>query len=122
MTLFETLGGETALRAIIEDFVDRLFDDLMIGFFFRKADRERVKRFEYEHAAEWLGAGQAYGGRSLAQAHAAHPIRTGHFGRRLQILREVLAKHRVPEDIAKGWIAHQESLRSEVMGQKPKLC
>ena len=55
-TLFEDLGGEPALRPIIDRFVDRVFDDVMIGFFFRNARRERIKQKEYEFAAQHLGA------------------------------------------------------------------
>ena len=84
-TLFEQLGGETALRAIIERFVDRLFDDLMIGYLFRAADRERVKAKEYEFAARHLGAPVPYTGRPIAEAHRAHRITGGQFMRRLQI-------------------------------------
>src|ERR1043165_3929965 len=36
-SLFEKLGGEARLRAIIDVFIDRVFEDRMIGFFFRKA-------------------------------------------------------------------------------------
>ena len=35
-SLFEKLGGESGLRAIINTFIDRVFEDRMIGFFFRK--------------------------------------------------------------------------------------
>ena len=65
MSNFEELGGEPKLRAIVDDFVDRCFDDMMIGFLFQRADRDRIKRFEYEHAAEHLGADVQYGGRPL---------------------------------------------------------
>src|SRR3954464_7672133 len=73
-TLFEDLGGEAALRPIIDRFVDRVFDDVMIGFFFRNARRERVKAMEYEFAAKHLGADIEYTGRPLDAAHRAHPI------------------------------------------------
>ena len=55
MSLFEQLGGEPKLRAIVDDFVDRCFDDMMIGFLFTRAERNRIKRFEYEHAAKTPG-------------------------------------------------------------------
>ena len=47
MTYFEQIGGEPALRAIIDAFVERTFADTMIGFFFQHANKERIKRFEY---------------------------------------------------------------------------
>lgn len=119
---FERLGGEEPLRAIVHVFVDRCFDDTMIGFLFRHADRDRVKRFEYEHAAAHLGAGIDYSGRSLRAAHAAHRIMGGQFMRRLQILRETLQEHRAPDDIAEAWLAHQESLRAEITAQAGSDC
>ena len=73
-TLFDDLGGEPVLRRIIDRFVDRVFDDVMIGFFFRNARKERIKQKEYEHAAQHLGAPIAYTGRPLDEAHRAHPI------------------------------------------------
>jgi len=122
MSDFERIGGEPALRALVEDFVDRCFDDVMIGFFFARADRERVKRFEYEHAAAHLGAGIEYGGRPIRVAHGAHRIMGGQFARRLQILREVLQAHGVPEDVRQRWIAAQEALRGEVTGDPDSNC
>ena len=110
-THFERVGGEAALGAVIDDFVDRMFDDAMIGFFFARASRERIKRFEYQHAAELLGAGVTYEGRPLAQAHARHPIMGGHFDRRKQILKNTLRDHGVPEDVQRHWLEHVESLR-----------
>ena len=63
MTLFEQLGGEPALRAIVDRFVDRVFDDTLIGFHFAKANRARIKAKEYEFAAAHLGGDVEYTGR-----------------------------------------------------------
>ncbi len=119
---FERLGGEPALRAIIDDFVDRIFDDIMIGFFFRRASRERIKEMEYQHAAEHLGGPVRYGGRPLRAAHSAHQIFGGHFERRKKILSDVLTEHGVAEDIARAWLAHTESLRGEITGDAGSEC
>jgi truncated hemoglobin YjbI len=42
-SLYDQLGGEVALRTLIDDFVERICNDLMIGFFFRDVKRERLK-------------------------------------------------------------------------------
>lgn len=119
---FERLGGEPALRAIVDRFVDRCFDDVMIGFHFRRANRDRVKRFEYEHAAEHLGAGTSYGGRPIREAHGPHAIFGGHFERRLTLLREVLEERGVPEDVRERWLDVQRSLRAEVTADVASEC
>src|SRR5690606_27282992 len=50
-TLLEELGGEPALRLLINHFIDRVFEDPMIGCLFRSATRERIKEMEYQFAA-----------------------------------------------------------------------
>ena len=121
-TLFEDLGGEPALRAIVDRFVDRIFDDVMIGFFFRNARRERVKQKEYEFAAQHLGAGLEYTGRAIDEAHRTHPIMGGQFARRLMILKETLEAAQVPEHVKQHWLAHTESLRSQVTADTGREC
>ncbi|RYZ04782.1 MAG: group 1 truncated hemoglobin [Myxococcales bacterium] len=121
-TLFEDLGGEPALRKIIDRFVDRIFDDVMIGFFFRNARRERVKAKEYEFAARHLGADIPYTGRAIDEAHRSHPIMGGQFARRLTILKQTLEELGVPEHVRTHWLAHTESLRSLVTSDGGREC
>jgi hemoglobin len=122
MSLFDDIGGEVRLRAVIERFVDRIFEDTMIGFFFARANRARVKQKEYEHAAEHLGAGIEYTGRPIDAVHAPHPIQGGHFLRRLQILRETLEEMGVPSHVRDHWLAHAKSLRGRVTGDVGSEC
>ncbi|RME50483.1 MAG: group 1 truncated hemoglobin [Deltaproteobacteria bacterium] len=110
-THFELLGGEAALRRIIDTFVDRMFDDVMIGFFFKGVDRERLKAMEYAFTAAFLGAPVQYTGKPIGAAHARHPIMKGHFDRRLAILRETLIEAGVPDAVREAWLAHTEQLR-----------
>lgn len=119
---FERIGGEAALRAIIDDFVERVFADAMIGFFFRGIDPRRIRELEYQHAAEHLGGPVQYRGRPLAEAHRKHPIRGGHFDRRATILRETLDRHGVPADVRDAWLAHVESLRAQITGDPAGRC
>lgn len=122
MSDFEALGGETVLRSIITDFVGRCFDDMMIGFLFAKASRERVTRFEYQHAAEHLGGDVVYEGRAIRDAHRAHRIMGGQFDRRRTILTQTLSAHGVPEDIATRWLKTQEALRPMVTSDASGEC
>jgi hemoglobin len=120
--LFEQLGGELKLRKIIDTFIDRVFADRMIGFFFRKADKDRIKEMEYQLAAGFLGASVEYQGRPLDRAHARHPIMGGHFARRKQILKETLELYEVAENIKEAWLRHTEDLRPLITGQGGSGC
>lgn len=119
---FDQLGGEMALKAIIDQFIDRVFQDPMIGFFFRNADCRRLKELEYQLAAHFLGAPIEYQGRPLDQVHAKHPIMGGHFARRKQILKETLESHAVPESIKAAWLQHTEDLRALITAQAGSEC
>lgn len=121
-SLFEKLGGEIRLRQIIDTFIDRVFEDRMIGFFFRHADRQRIKELEYQLAAAFLGAGVKYQGRPLAKAHANHPIMGGHFARRRQIFKETLEFYQVDEGIKAALLNHTDSLRPLITPEAGSDC
>ena len=122
-SLYERAGGEPKVRAIIEDFVGRMVNDMMIGFFFTGVDRARLVEHEFGFTAAFLGATDIpYEGRSMRNAHAAHRIFGGQFARRRQILIEVLKAHDVPQDIATGWVGHVDSLRDQVTSDATDSC
>lgn len=114
MTDYERLGGEPVLQRVIGAFVDRMFDDFIIGFHFHGRDRARIKTFEAQHAARVLGSGTRYEGRPIAPLHRPLKINRGQFRRRLAILRTVLREHEVDEGIIERWIASDARLEPVV--------
>lgn len=119
---YERLGGREAIAAMVRVFVDRVFDDVMIGFHFRDADRDRVHRHETELACQFLGGPEVYTGRPIREAHAPHPITGGQFMRRWRILADVLEEHGVPTDILERWRQHTEARRPLVTGNSGSAC
>lgn len=122
ISLFQRLGGEEKLRAIIDTFIDRVFADRMIGFFFRNADRARIKEMEYQLVAEFLGADVKYSGRPLDKAHAKHPIMGGQFARRRQIFKETLEFFQVQEEITTALLNHTDALRPLITPEIGSAC
>lgn len=115
-TLYEELGGEPALKQIIDRFIDRVVADRMIGFFFRDVDHAVLKQREFEFAARHLGANIEYTGRPLEVAHKKkHQIFDGQFLRRLTILKETLSEFQAPPRVVEHWIAHTESLKDRII-------
>lgn len=114
MTDLERIGGEEALGSIIEAFVDRMFADFIIGFQFAGRDRNRIVRFETQHAARVLGGAGPYEGKPVAQAHRPLKINRGQFRRRLAILRTILRERAVDEGVIARWIAHDTKLESVI--------
>lgn len=115
--------GEAKLRAVVTDFYDRIFADVMIGFMFQGKDKQHLIDREYEMAARFLGApGVEYKGRPMRAAHAQHTIFGGHFERRVQLLREAMRDHDVDPDVQKVWIEHTNALRSQITRDQGSEC
>ena len=121
-SLYDELGGEPALRRVVDRFVDRMMADVMIGYLFSAVRRERLKDKEFEHAAEHLGAGIAYTGKPLDVAHRPHKIRGGQFMRRLTILENTLDELEVPPRVKAHWIAHTLELRPLITADEGGRC
>jgi hemoglobin len=114
VSTYERIGGEARLRAVIDDFVDRMKRDTMIGFFFWNVDAERLAQREFEFTARFLGADLPYSGRPIRTAHAQHPIMGGHFERRRRLLEETLIDHGIAPELRAEWLAHVDKLRPAV--------
>ncbi len=109
--------GEAKVRDLMERFLDAVFVDPMIGFFFVGRQLGRIRELELRFAIEHLGGATAlgaYNGRPMNEAHApasVPPILGAHFDRRREILRETLEAGGVDEDIRMRWLAHNEAQR-----------
>ena len=110
-TALEQMGGQENLQRVVDDFVDRMVRDPMIGFHFRGVDVIRLKGFEAQFAAVVLGSGAPYEGRAVRPVHARHPISGGQFSRRKELLRQTLDHHQVPAAVCQVWLDHTEMLR-----------
>ena len=110
------------IRNIMQDFYDRIFDDVMIGFLFHGKDKERLIEKETEFTLRIFGEGIDYTGKGMRAAHAKVPILGGHFERRMQILRDVLEDHSFPETLKRHWIGHAENLRSVITADPDSKC
>lgn len=121
-SLFDKAGGEPTIRAVVETFYEAVFGDIMIGFFFAGADRQRLIDKETELASKMLGGPGRYSGKPMREAHAKHRIMGGHFERRLQLLREAMDAHDLPADIREAWVEHTQALRAQVTEHQGSGC
>jgi hemoglobin len=105
MTDYDLLGGREAVKGLVDRFVRRAAEDMIIGFFFDGKDLERIIHHETELACLQLGGASVYTGRNLQAAHTPLKINRGQFRRRLAIMRTTLKEEGVPEAIVERWVA-----------------
>jgi truncated hemoglobin YjbI len=115
MSLYDDMGGEPAIRAVLRTLYDRLFDDVMTGFLFAGKDKEHLIEQQLWFTARFLGGPSRYEGKSIPEAHAALPLLAGHFDRRHHLLKQALAEHRVPAHVAEEWLRVDASLKTAVL-------
>lgn len=121
-SLFEQLGGEVRLRAVLVDFYDQVFADVMIGYLFAGQDKARLIEREFEFTARSLGANVQYLGRGMRAAHAKHPIMRGHFNRRNVLLEQAIDRHGVPFEVKSAWMGHARALMRAIIGTPAALA
>ncbi len=122
MKLYEQIGGLEKLQLIVDEFVDTMFNDIMIGFFFSKIDKNRVKQKEFEFLAEFLGADIVYTGEPIKEVHQKHNIMGGQFSRRKQILKETLERNLINNEIIEKIMEHTEKFRMSIAKTKNSDC
>ena len=120
--LHERAGGAEKIRTVLRDFYDTVFADLMIGYLFKGADKERLIEHELALTLRALGADVEYRGRPLRDVHARHRILGGHFMRRRKLLADAIARHGLPEDVRDAWLAHTDALRAQVTPDLGSEC
>lgn len=110
------LGGENGMRALLQDFYDRLYADLMIGYLFRPHDKAKLVESQLQFTGRALGGPVRYEGKTLRAAHEGLRIREGQFWRRHQILKDVFADHAVDNEVQALWLELDIKLKPNVVG------
>jgi hemoglobin len=99
-TLYARLGKRDGIRAVVDDFYDRLLEDEKLGPFFEDADVTRLRRTQTEFLCEAAGGPETYDAEPVRAAHLDVPFTPAHIERALELLRESLASFDVPQEDA----------------------
>lgn len=104
------------LEALIREFYDALFVDVLVGFLFQPHDKEALIASQIRWLRAHLGDRKGtWGGGSIRAIHANLPILAGQFDRRHHVLEELLGKWEVPREVRDEWLLLDKSLRPLVL-------
>jgi hemoglobin len=79
MTIYESIGGEPALVAVVDDLYERILADPRLSGLFAGASMPRLKGRQVEFFGAALGGPMTYQGASMRQAHVGREIEQEHF-------------------------------------------
>ncbi|MBB5159035.1 group I truncated hemoglobin [Saccharopolyspora phatthalungensis] len=121
-TLYEEVGGKPAVKAIVENFYDRILADPNLTRFFEGKDMKRIKSHQRALVTVALGgASETYTGKMMGPAHAGLAIDSGSFDRVLQHLADALTARDVRPITVEKVLAILEALRKDIVQAQPVL-
>lgn len=98
VTIYELIGGESALVAVVDDFYMRVLADPQLAGFFAGANMPKLKGRQVEFFAAALGGPDFYRGASMRDVHAGRGISQADFDKVAVHLTDALAAAGVPAD------------------------
>jgi hemoglobin len=96
-SLYDRLGGKTAITAVVDDFVGRVAADNRINGKFANANIPRLKSMLVDQICQASGGPCTYTGRDMKSTHAGMGISSSEFDALVGDLVATLNKFTVPE-------------------------
>lgn len=96
-SLYERLGGEAAISAVIDDFVGRVAADARVNKKFGKSNVDRVKVHLKEQVCAATGGPCKYTGNDMKTAHKNMKVTEGEFNALVEDLVATLDHFNVPD-------------------------
>ncbi|MFI5845272.1 group 1 truncated hemoglobin [Catenuloplanes sp. NPDC051500] len=118
MTLYESIGGETAVRAAVDEFYRRVVTDPDLAAYFADVDLARLKAHQRAFLTAAVGGPTAYQGRSMAEAHAGLGITGAAFDAVVAHLVATLTRLNVPTTEIAQIATALGPLRDDIVGSR----
>lgn len=96
-SLYDRLGGKTAITAVVDDFVGRVAGDTRINGKFANANIPRLKSMLVDQICQASGGPCTYTGRDMKSTHAGMGVSSSDFDALVGDLVATLNKFKVPE-------------------------
>jgi hemoglobin len=114
-TLYERLGGLDAIKAVVDDFRDRVAADDRINLKFARSDLNRLTKMLVDQVCEATGGPCEYSGRGMKQAHAGMKVTNGEFSALVEDLVATFKQFKVPRGEQDEPLAILGPLKSEIV-------
>ncbi|MDZ7778406.1 MAG: group 1 truncated hemoglobin [Gemmatimonadota bacterium] len=119
-TLFQRLGGQDGIAAIVDDIVEAHMENPTIGPRFRPyaADPDRLSEIKGHlrtFLSEGSGGPDAYTGRSMPDTHRGMNISVAEYMAAVDDIMDVLVRNEVDESARKDVLAITYALKNEIV-------
>lgn len=108
-SIYEQIGGEEAIEAVVDSFYERVLDDEQLVEYFEDTDMDDLRAHQVTFISHVTGGPVTYDGADMRTAHAHLDLTDADFAAVADHLRASLAEFDVPEH-------HVDAIMSEVAG------
>ena len=117
-SLYDRLGGEKAVTAVVDEFVARVATDPRINHFFSSTNVPAFKKKLVDQIGQASGGPQIYHGLNMKKAHEGLHVSDQDFDALVEDLVGALDKFKVPEREKKELLGILGPMRPEVTDSK----
>jgi hemoglobin len=121
MSLYQQLGGEPAIDAVVEKFYDIMLLDTRVNYLFKNTDMKRQRLMQKKFLNHVLG-GAPYDGKNMKEAHKKLKLTDQHFDAVGENLAAAMKSLSVKQDLIDQVIAIAETTRNDVLGRDVSFC
>jgi hemoglobin len=114
-SLYRAWGGKAGIRAVVEDFVPRLYAHPRIGHFFKNTNRKHLTDMLTDQLCEQSGGPCKYEGATMKDAHADLGIGKGDFNALVEALQLSMDAKGIPFRGQNAMLARLAPMHREIV-------
>ena len=115
-SLYERLGGESRVRKIANDVLDKNLSNPLISYHFRNIDMDKLKQLVFEFFSMGTGGPHNYTGRDMRTAHTGMKINEEEWISGADDMIAAMNDNGVGEGEKKEVLAIFDSLKGDIVG------
>jgi hemoglobin len=116
-SLYDRLGGQPAIVAVVDDFVGNVAADSRINGFFARTDIPKLKKNLVDQICQGTGGPCTYTGRDMKTAHKGMGITDAQFNALVEDLVKSLDKFKVPDAEKNELLGILGPMKKDIVGQ-----
>lgn len=119
-SLYDKIGGEAAVNAVVDIFYRKVLADDRINQFFESVDMDKQAAKQKAFLTVAFGGPNSYTGKDMREGHAhlvARGLNDSHFDAVMEALGGTLKELNVPDELIAEAAAIAESTRNDVLGR-----
>lgn len=116
-SLYQRLGGQPAIQAVVDDFIGNVAADKRINGFFASTSIPRLNKMLVDQICEATGGPCKYTGRSMLAAHAGMGVTEAHFNALVEDLVKSLDKFNVPQREKNELLNALASMKNDIVAR-----